>query len=61
MERIAERSPKNYQVWQHRKVIVEWLGDGSGEPTFTTVHLCDDAKNYHAWSHRQWAVKTYGW
>ncbi|XP_076668379.1 farnesyl transferase alpha isoform X1 [Andrena cerasifolii] len=50
---------KNYQVWHHRKVIVEWLQDASEELKFTEKILTEDAKNYHAWQHRQWCIKTF--
>lgn len=50
---------KNYQVWHHRKVIVEWLQDASEELKFTENILIEDAKNYHAWQHRQWCIKTF--
>lgn len=47
---------KNYQVWQHRRVVVGRLGDASGEGAFTGAAFAEDRKNYHAWAHRQWAV-----
>lgn len=43
----------------HRRVIVEWLNDGSRELEFTNEILLEDAKNYHAWQHRQWALATF--
>ncbi|XP_001607662.1 protein farnesyltransferase/geranylgeranyltransferase type-1 subunit alpha isoform X2 [Nasonia vitripennis] len=50
---------KNYQVWHHRKVIVEWMQDPSAELKFTSTILEKDAKNYHAWQHRQWVISTF--
>ena len=47
---------KNYQVWHHRRLVVERLGDGSREMDLTSEAFGDCPKNYHAWSHRQWAV-----
>ena len=32
---MALENPKNYQIWHHRRVIVEMLGDGSLEGAFT--------------------------
>lgn len=58
-EEIICRNPKSYQVWHHRRVIVEWLNDGSKELALTEQVLNMDAKNYHAWQHRQWAIKTF--
>lgn len=57
-ETIKEH-PKNYQVWHHRRVIVEWLNDASKELQFTNEVLGLDSKNYHAWQHRQWVVSTF--
>ena len=52
MDTFAEENPKNYQIWYHRRVIVERLGDSSRELNFTKEVFKEDAKNYHAWSHR---------
>uniref|UniRef100_A0A1B6C230 Protein farnesyltransferase/geranylgeranyltransferase type-1 subunit alpha n=1 Tax=Clastoptera arizonana TaxID=38151 RepID=A0A1B6C230_9HEMI len=51
---------KNYQVWHHRRVVVEWLNDPEDELNITAEVLEIDAKNYHAWQHRQWVVHTFG-
>lgn len=58
-EEIISRNPKSYQVWHHRRVIVEWLNEGAKELELTEHILGMDAKNYHAWQHRQWAIKTF--
>ncbi|XP_014225559.1 protein farnesyltransferase/geranylgeranyltransferase type-1 subunit alpha [Trichogramma pretiosum] len=50
---------KNYQVWHHRKVIIEWMNDPSEELEFTAAILEKDDKNYHAWQHRQWAISFF--
>ena len=56
---VIEENPKNYQVWQHRRALVEWTQDPSNELRFTEMILSQDAKNYHAWQHRQWAIQTF--
>lgn len=56
---VALEYPKNYQIWHHRRVLVERLNDGSQELEFTALILKQEAKNYHAWQHRQWALKTF--
>jgi len=56
---MALENPKNYQIWHHRRVICELLGDGNKELDFTEQAFDQDSKNYHAWSHRQWAVKHF--
>ncbi|XP_031843949.1 farnesyl transferase alpha [Nomia melanderi] len=50
---------KIYQIWHHRKIIVEWFQDVSGELAFIESILKKDAKNYHAWQYRQWCIKTF--
>ena len=46
-------------MWQHRRVLVEWLNDAGAELRFTEVVLNIDQKNYHAWQHRQWVLETF--
>lgn len=59
IQNVILKTPKNYQVWHHRRVLVEWLEDPSQELYLTETVLGEDAKNYHAWQHRQWAIKTF--
>lgn len=61
IEKVILKQTKNYQVWHHRKVLVEWLQDPSKEKYLTETALAKDAKNYHAWQHRQWVIKTFKW
>ncbi|WAR21228.1 FNTA-like protein [Mya arenaria] len=56
---VINKHPKNYQVWHHRRVIVERLQDPGRELDFTASILQDDAKNYHAWQHRQWVIREF--
>lgn len=56
---MIKYNSKNYQVWHHRRIIVEWLQDPSEELSFIETVLCKDAKNYHAWQHRQWCIQTF--
>lgn len=58
-EIMIMKNSKNYQVWHHRRVMVELIGNGENELEMTEHILELDAKNYHAWQHRQWAIKTY--
>lgn len=57
--KVILKQTKNYQVWHHRRIIVEWLQDPSKEKYLTEEALAKDPKNYHAWQHRQWAIKTF--
>ena len=43
-----------YQVWHHRRCLIELTEDPSKELSVTESTLSIDAKNYHAWDHRQW-------
>lgn len=54
---------KNYQIWQHRTLIIGKLGDETdieGERAFVEQMFERDGKNYHVWSYRQWLVKKFG-
>ncbi|XP_043254832.1 protein farnesyltransferase/geranylgeranyltransferase type-1 subunit alpha-like isoform X1 [Colletes gigas] len=59
VNRMINRCSKNFQIWYHRKVIVEWLQDASDELEFTRNCLKLDAKNYHVWQYRQWCIQTF--
>ncbi|KAH9963002.1 hypothetical protein BC827DRAFT_1369967 [Russula dissimulans] len=49
-------SPKTYQVWHHRRLLLTALRDPVPELVFNEEILKVDAKNYHTWSHRQWLL-----
>nr|OQO20006.1 hypothetical protein B0A51_12268 [Rachicladosporium sp. CCFEE 5018] len=57
---MAQTHQKNYQIWNHRNMVVDRLGSAEGEASFVEVMLGLDAKNYHVWSYRQWLVKRFG-
>eukprot|EP01031_Cornospumella_fuschlensis_P034765 gene34765-42099_t len=59
MDTFASENPKNYQIWYHRRAIVELLGKCDRELPFTAEVFNVDSKNYHAWAHRQWAIQTF--
>jgi protein farnesyltransferase/geranylgeranyltransferase type-1 subunit alpha len=56
----ARAHQKNYQIWNHRMMVVGELGDSSGEAAFVEEMLGLDGKNYHVWSYRQWLVRWFG-
>lgn len=60
LDDLARVNMKNYQVWQHRKLIVLALGDPSRELAFTAQVLDEDCKNYHTWVYRQWVLSHFG-
>jgi protein farnesyltransferase/geranylgeranyltransferase type-1 subunit alpha len=65
-EELAESMPKNYQLWNHRRLACAMLAHlveapvratlSQREDAFTAAVLEDDAKNYHAWAHRVWMI-----
>eukprot|EP00475_Leptophrys_vorax_P020511 TRINITY_DN2807_c0_g1_i5.p1 TRINITY_DN2807_c0_g1~~TRINITY_DN2807_c0_g1_i5.p1 ORF type:complete len:243 (+),score=57.35 TRINITY_DN2807_c0_g1_i5:26-730(+) len=59
VSKCALASPKNYQLWQHRRWLLGKLGDFTKELDHTAEILSMDSKNYHAWAHRQWSIKTF--
>lgn len=58
VDEFAEDNPKNYQIWYHRRAIVESSGKFGMEKMFTQTVLEIDAKNYHAWAHRYLDLKN---
>jgi len=53
---------KNYQIWHHRRCIVELLGadnDFEAEMDFLAQIFAEESKNYHAWSYRIWLVERF--
>ena len=52
---IAEGSGKNYQLWNHRRLLAMQMGreNAMRELEFASSFLDVDEKNYHIWSHRQ--------
>jgi len=68
---VARRHQKNYQIWQHRQVLIENLLPklktseeiddlAESEIAFATIMLQADSKNYHVWSYRQYLVRKIG-
>lgn len=61
---FTAETPKNYQLWQHRQVILERLSS----PHFALTDLRatrliltgQDAKNIHCWQYRQWLIGFFG-
>lgn len=69
---LGGSNPKNYQVWYHRRALLEpilastpvdanderILGIAKDELEYISNVLSNDAKNYHAWSFRQSILRT---
>lgn len=50
---------KNYQIWHHRKVIVEKSQIFAKEKPMLNEIFDDEPKNFHAWCHRIWVVRRF--
>lgn len=62
LEGQVTETPKNYQLWNHRRWLAEQFSSRGGVPelAFTSAVLASsDDKNYHAWAHRQWALRRF--
>jgi protein farnesyltransferase/geranylgeranyltransferase type-1 subunit alpha len=59
VNKSCEDNIKNYQVWYHRKAIIDQLRKVDGEMDFLSKVLEEDEKNYHVWAHRQWVAKEF--
>lgn len=56
-------TPKNYQLWQHRQIIVERMASvevAANDLEATKFQLSLDAKNIHCWQYRQWLLRHFG-
>ena len=50
---------KNYQIWHHRKLLIELLNDASHEKKVLDEVFESEPKNFHAWSHRIWMIRRF--
>ena len=50
---------KNYQIWHHRKLLIEKLNDPSHEKKMLNEVFSSEPKNFHAWSHRIWMIRRF--
>jgi len=59
VDSITLENQKNYQIWHHRKVLIEKLNDPSHEKKLLDEIFEDEPKNFHAWCHRIWVVRRF--
>ncbi|KAG6007229.1 hypothetical protein E4U21_006248 [Claviceps maximensis] len=72
LNEVAVSNPKNYQIWHHRQLLIDYYFPSIAseeemvkklartEIQLLNVMLMEDAKNYHVWSYRQYLVKKLG-
>ncbi|KAF5325492.1 hypothetical protein D9619_009721 [Psilocybe cf. subviscida] len=58
MDELAVLFLKTYQVWHHRRLLVQLTKQPTRELSFIKKGLQVDAKNYHTWSYRQWLLAS---
>ena len=51
--------PKVYQIWHHRRLLIDALNDCSQEKKIMQKILDADSKNFHCWSHRIWMIRRF--
>ncbi|KAH8428663.1 bifunctional protein farnesyltransferase/protein geranylgeranyltransferase [Aspergillus melleus] len=63
LNRISLKFLKNYQIWQHRQVL---MASTTHFPTLPPKELdflmdmfAQDSKNYHVWTYRHWLVRRF--
>ncbi len=67
MDAVLEANTKCYQLWHHRRFVVERFASRGMrsralelELGFLCAVLEEEPKHYHAWAHRQWLVVAMG-
>ena len=50
---------KNYQIWHHRKLLIEKMNDVSHEKNILAKVFETEPKNFHAWTHRIWMIRRF--
>ena len=59
LDELMVENQKNYQIWHHRKLLIEKLNDVSHEKTVLDNVFNLEPKNFHAWSHRIWMIRRF--
>ena len=59
LDEQIEENQKNYQIWHHRKLLIEKLNDSSHEKEVLNNIFLSEPKNFHAWSHRIWMIRRF--
>ena len=59
LDNLIVENQKNYQIWHHRKLLIEKLNDSSHEKEMLDKIFSSEPKNFHAWSHRIWMIRRF--
>ena len=50
---------KNYQIWHHRKLLIEKINNATHEKKILNDVFEYEPKNFHAWTHRIWMIRRF--
>ncbi|KAA8649061.1 hypothetical protein EYZ11_003695 [Aspergillus tanneri] len=63
LNRVSFKYLKNYQIWQHRQVLmsstIHFPTPPPKEFDFLMKMFAQDSKNYHVWTYRHWLVRHF--
>lgn len=61
IRKYTESHPKTYQLWHHRQLILEKIGNSANDldSLDSFFEFPEHQKNYHAWQYRQWILKHF--
>jgi len=59
LDELMVPNQKNYQIWHHRKLLIEKLNDSSHEKRVLDDVFQSEPKNFHAWTHRIWMIRRF--
>jgi len=59
LDNIMVKTAKCYQIWHHRKVLIDKYNDCSHEKDILQNVYESDTKNFHAWTHRIWMIRRF--
>ena len=59
LDKQMVENQKNYQIWHHRKLLIDKLNDASHEKKMLDNVFESEPKNFHAWSHRIWMIRRF--
>lgn len=59
LDDLMLENQKNYQIWHHRKLLIEKINDASHEKKVLDDIFKYEPKNFHAWTHRIWMIRRF--
>ena len=59
LDGLMVQNQKNYQIWHHRKLLIDKINDASHEKAMLDEIFKYEPKNFHAWTHRIWMIRRF--